>query len=272
MSVLDRFRYDDNEKRSFKVQKVAKKRVRKPKRSDVAGEQQYKDLQPSLDSNVDLVFVGFNPGILSSVEQHHYAHPTNLFWKLFNQSKLLVHIVESRYGSVEALISHSKGLLSELIVDNKSLVTAKNDYQLIEYHIGFTDLVLRCTRTALELSKEEKLANVPRLILEFQQSRPKFVVVIGKGIWECIVEYLAIEIGVKYKLTTKTFQWGRQSGVDEVYTKLLNKWEQLIGYPLHQYVFPNTSGLVTSLNYEQKLRLWLDLTSDVSGIEKERVE
>lgn len=210
-----------------------------------------KDLRPSLRPGIVVLFIGFNPGIESSLQQHHYAHFTNLFWKLFNRSHLLERVLEAS----DYTINPNDPLIKELL---EGKAKPEHDFKLIEYNVGFTDLVLRCTRSAQELTMSEKLQNVPRLLSEFKTSGSQNLVFIGKGIWEIVVKYVSQAMNVRFKLTKENFAWGPQTGAG-VYKQLIKKFHQLCGYEPKIYVFPNTSGLVTSLKYDDKEKLWLDL-------------
>ncbi|CAH2352332.1 hypothetical protein CLIB1423_06S03994 [[Candida] railenensis] len=217
----------------------------------------YKDLPPSLKTDLTLVFIGFNPGLQSSLTQHHYAHFSNLFWKLFNQSKLIYSVVD-----VETALENDTFLQSRTTGQEVSKFTAVDDYDLLDYGIGFTDMVLRCTKAIDELTKAEKLENVPRLFDELKAAKPKFLCFIGKGIWEVIVTYLN---GFKnFKL--KDFKWGVQkvSEAEGEYRRLLLSLQKHLGYDDYGlYIFPNTSGLVTSLKFHEKLELWNNLVKDI---------
>lgn len=216
------------------------------------------DLRPSLDENLVVVFIGFNPGIQSSIQQHHYAHHSNLFWKLFNQAEILLRVLEQLQ-----LLSED---YPQWIKDGVSVVKASDDFDLVKCRIGFTDLVLRCTKEALELSMEEKMANVPRLILEFSQTKVQNVVVVGKGIWEVVVKYVAQSIGRRFKLTKANFAWGQQKeSNDLIYAQILRALQRLIGHQCLIFVFPNTSGLVTTMKFDEKLRLWVQLGQNIKG-------
>lgn len=207
------------------------------------------DLQPMISDDITLLFVGFNPGVESSRQQHHYAHPTNLFWKLFNALDVLRKVLELRNLKVD-----TDQFLSLVFHEGKLTVGARNDDQLVPYGVGFTDLVLRCTKTAQELSKQEKLDNVPRLFSEFARSNAKWIVVIGKGIWEFIVKY----VNPSYRLTKENFQWGLQTGA------LVKEIHRQCGSHFNLYVFPNTSGLVALMKYPEKLALWEQLAASIT--------
>ncbi|OBA23530.1 DNA glycosylase [Metschnikowia bicuspidata var. bicuspidata NRRL YB-4993] len=212
-----------------------------------------KDLPPSVKPGLTLVFVGFNPGVESSKKQHHYAHPTNLFWKLFNALDILSVVLDIRNVSV---LAHGK-LISEIYCDGKSQARAEHDFKLLDLGIGFTDLVLRCTKQASELSLHEKAENVPRLLKEFEISQAPFIVFIGKGIWEVVCKYLV----PKHRLNAHNFSWGLQKDL-----LVMLRFNTFCLHRPEVYVFPNTSGLVALMKYPQKLDLWQNLVADMRKI------
>lgn len=211
---------------TVKVQKP-KAKIKKPTYGGL------KDLQPSIKPGLDLIFIGFNPGIESSRSQHHYAHHSNAFWKLFNEAKILEKSLRHQSRDIDPDDKLLKSLLKQC--------KAENDFQLVDYNIGFSDLVLRCTRSALELSMAEKLENVPRLLQEFKVAKPKKVAIIGKGIWDVFIKYLQEKSPIQYGLQPKSIV------------------EKLIDIDIEIYVFPSTSGLAASMSYQQKLSLWQGL-------------
>lgn len=209
------------------------------------------DLPPSIKPNILLVFVGFNPGVESSKQQHHYAHFTNLFWKLFNHLNLLRLVLHKQHMTM-----NGDKFLNELFnEDGTCNAAARHDNDLLDYGIGFTDLVLRCTKAAQELSMKEKIANVPRILSEFDTCQAPFIVIIGKGIWEIIVKYLL----PAHKLKKESFKWGFQDPVSPV----MKEFHRQCHYNPSVYVFPNTSGLVALMKWPQKLELWQDLVEDI---------
>lgn len=214
--------------------------------------QELQDLNPILRQDQKIMFIGYNPGVQSSIQQHHYAHPSNLFWKLFNNSKLIFKVMGDK----------TDPFIQSVIRNGVSTVKAEHDTELINYGIGFTDLVLRCTKSADELTIQEKLANVPRLVQEFQYSGSTFLVFIGKGIWEVFVKHFANKYGISVKLTKDFFTWGKQEVHKGSYGELLAKIQGEVGNKCI-YVFPNTSGLVATPKYPEKLALWKDLVNDI---------
>lgn len=221
------------------------------------------DLRPSLSTQMTILFIGDNPGVQSSIQQHHYAHHSNLFWKLFNRSEILERVVAERIksGIANSQLSDDK-LLCDLITQECS---AKDDFDLITYGIGFTGLSPRCTTTASQLTSKEKLAGIPRLLKDIEFSKPKHAAVIGKAIWETIVKYYCLKLGMKFiKLSKDNFKWGKvEVGSDERYNSIIELLYSQLPSGTAIYVFPNTSGLVASLSFQEKLQLWQNLAGNI---------
>jgi TDG/mug DNA glycosylase family protein len=141
----------------------------------------YAHLSPLPDllvADLRLVFVGFNPGIRSAEVGHRFAHHTNSFWKLLNES-----------GLVDVAL------------------TFMDDVRMPESHgIGFTELVMRPTRGIEEVPPHEMRSNVPRLLAVLKQYRPKVVCFVGKGIWDSVSK----ASGVRSQRSKKKFEWGLQ--------------------------------------------------------------
>lgn len=117
-------------------------------------------LAPLLEPGLNIVFVGFNPGIKSGETGHHYAHPSNRFWKYLFWSGF-----------------------------TPKLHTPNEDVKLPHlYRIGFTDLVARSTKGIQQLTKEEMIGGVSGLNQRIAEVSPKAVCLVGKGIWEAMAK------------------------------------------------------------------------------------
>ncbi|EAL20064.1 hypothetical protein CNBF3900 [Cryptococcus deneoformans B-3501A] len=134
-----------------------KKGIKKPR--GYAAPEMYEHLRPLNDLLVkgqDLVFCGINPGKMSSTLGHHFAHPTNKFWKALYQS----------------------GLTSRLM-------SPTEDYKVVdEYNYGLTNLVGRPTSEQSELSTLEMKLNTINLLQKFIKYQPSVVCFVGKKIWD----------------------------------------------------------------------------------------
>lgn len=108
-----------------------------------------------LDKNLDILFVGFNPSILSGETGHHFASPNNRFWKILFESGL----TPSLFQSVE-------------------------DYKLLELGYGLTNIVERPTKSADEITKGEYRQGAETLKKKIMLYNPNYVCFVGKGVYK----------------------------------------------------------------------------------------
>ncbi|KAI9708356.1 MAG: hypothetical protein M1820_004060 [Bogoriella megaspora] len=133
--------------------------TKRRKSSKYAPPSTYSHLAPLTDiltPNLITVFIGTNPGIMTSTAGHAYAHPSNLFWRLLHSSGLT-----------------SRRLSPEEDVDLPRL-----------YAMGNTNIIDRPSRNAGELSQKEYVAGAGVLEEKIAKWRPESVCMVGKGIWE----------------------------------------------------------------------------------------
>ncbi|PLR98756.1 mismatch-specific DNA-glycosylase [Bacillus sp. T33-2] len=114
-----------------------------------------KPISDHLKENLDILFVGFNPGIQSSESGHHYANPSNRFWKILFEAGL----TPRKYG-------------------------AEEDYKLLELGYGLTNIVSRPSRTADEITKEEYKQGRQLLKEKIRVFQPGIVCFVGKGVYQ----------------------------------------------------------------------------------------
>lgn len=96
--------------------------------------------------DLEILFVGINPGLKSARVGHYYAGPGNMFWKCLHQS----------------------GLTPELLRPDE-------DVRLLQYHIGITDCVKRASQMASEVRKSEFRESAPVLIAKIEAYQPRIV-------------------------------------------------------------------------------------------------
>jgi thymine-DNA glycosylase len=99
--------------------------------------------------------VGINPGLFAAFKGHHYAGPGNHFWKCLYLSGLT---------SVQ--------------------MTAEEDYKLMQYGIGFTNMVQRPTKGSADLTRKEIKEGSKILLEKIRKFQPKIAVFNGKLIFE----------------------------------------------------------------------------------------
>lgn len=114
-----------------------------------------RDFPDYLKRDLKIVFIGFNPGIKSFKTGHHYAHPTNKFYKLLNDSGLTYR-----------------------------LFTPEEDYKLLELGYGLTNIVQRPTRSAEEITKADYIQGREILLKKLKKYRPKVACFTGIGVYK----------------------------------------------------------------------------------------
>ncbi len=107
-----------------------------------------------IDFNLKILFIGFNPGIRSAQTGHHFAGPSNRFWRLLYDS----------------------GLTNEKIKPN-------DDQTLLSYRYGITNIVSRPTRTATEITKPEYELGRIELKKKLSIYKPKYACYVGIGVY-----------------------------------------------------------------------------------------
>lgn len=130
-----------------------------------------------LAEDLNVMFVGINPGLTSAAKRHHYAGPTNHFWPCLSTSGLV-----------------------------DKVVTFKDDQDLPSlYKLGFTNLTARTTRTASELTLAEQREGIPILNSKIECLRPRIACFIGKGIYEIYSKEKCKKMGLQDE--SKAIPW-----------------------------------------------------------------
>lgn len=106
---------------------------------------------------VDVLFVGINPGVRSALTGHHFAGPSNRFWKLLYESRLV-----------------------------PEPVTFEDDDRLPEWGLGITNLVARPTPGVADLSRAELRAGRAALERKILRHRPRMVAAVGIMVYRAL--------------------------------------------------------------------------------------
>ena len=105
-----------------------------------------------------ILFVGINPGVRSAQTGHHFAGPSNRFWKLLYDARLV-----------------------------PERVTHKDDDRLPEWGMGVTNLVPRPSPGIDSLKPAEYIAGWPILEQKIDTYRPAVVALVGVTLWRAIL-------------------------------------------------------------------------------------
>ena len=108
-----------------------------------------------------ILFVGINPGVRSAAVGHHFAGPSNRFWKLLFDSRL---------------------------VDEP--LTYKEDWRLPEWRLGLTNIIGRSSLGIGELSPAEYRAGLSALERKIRRHRPGTIAFLGVTIYRMLFPHL----------------------------------------------------------------------------------
>ncbi len=128
--------------------------------------------------DLDVLFCGINPGLYTAAVGHHFARPGNRFWPAIHQA-----------GFTPRLISPF------------------DEHLLLEWGLGITNMVMRATATADQLTAEELLAGAKALTKKILKYRPRFAAMIGVGAYRCAFERKAAAVGLQEETIGETKLW-----------------------------------------------------------------
>jgi len=109
-----------------------------------------------------ILFVGINPGLRSAQLGHHFAGPGNPFWRLL----------------------HAAGIVPESL-------SFERDRDLACYGLALTNLCPRPTRSATELTPQEKARGARALAAKVARLKPSVVSFVGLTVYQqCVKDRL----------------------------------------------------------------------------------
>ena len=134
-------------------------------------------LTDRIEPGVRLLLIGINPGVTSALTGHHFAGPTNRFWRLL----------------------HESGIVPEPI-------THEDDIRLPEWGIGMTNLIPRPSPGIDVLKPSEYIDGWRVLERKIGKFRPKIVAFVGvtmyRALWKTLGHTDAPEITPGFQKAT----------------------------------------------------------------------
>ena len=131
-----------------------------------------------LAQNLKVVFCGINPGLHSASVGHHFAHPSNRFWRTLHLSGFTPHQLEPT-----------------------------QDRSLPQYGLGLTNIVERPSAAAAELSTGELIQGRTRLIEKIESFMPLFLAILGLGAYRKAFEQPHSKVGQQPQLLGRARVW-----------------------------------------------------------------
>jgi TDG/mug DNA glycosylase family protein len=155
-----------------------------------------------------VLFCGINPGLYTAAVGHHFARPGNRFWPAL----------------------FAAGFTARL-------VSPFDERELLERGFGVTNVVMRATATADQLTREELQAGGKRLRAKVRRYKPAFLAVLGLGAYRAAWNKPKAVIGRQDERIDETVVW----------------------------VLPNPSGLNAHYQAKDLARVFGELKAAVDG-------
>lgn len=127
---------------------------------------------------LDILFCGINPGLFTAATGRHFGRPGNRFWPALHQA-----------GFTPRLFSPWEGPA------------------LLPLGLGITNMVMRTTATAAELSPEEYVEGQRRLVALVAQYRPRVVAFLGIGAYRSAFGRKRAALGLQPETIGATASW-----------------------------------------------------------------
>ena len=137
-----------------------------------------KPLPDVVAEDLDILFCGINPSLMSAARGHHFARPGNRFWPAL----------------------HLAGLTPRRLAPDE-------DRELLRYGIGVTNVVARPTRAAAELGIAELREGAAALGELVSRYRPRVVAVLGITAWRTAFERPKAVLGLQPELVGGVETW-----------------------------------------------------------------
>jgi TDG/mug DNA glycosylase family protein len=153
-----------------------------------------------------ILFCGINPGLYTAAVGHHFARPGNRFWPALYAAGFTEH-----------------------------LLSPFDERELLKSSYGITNVVMRASAAADELSREELREGGKRLAAKVRRYRPRALAILGLGAYRVAWEQPKAIIGRQEETIGETIIW----------------------------VLPNPSGLNAHYQAKELGRLFLELKSAV---------
>jgi TDG/mug DNA glycosylase family protein len=137
-----------------------------------------KTVRDVIATGLRILFCGINPGLYTAAVGHHFARPGNRFWPALFAA------------------GFSDRLLSPF-----------DERELLACGFGITNVVMRATATADQLSRAELSEGGKRLAAKIRRYQPEFLAVLGVGAYRAAFGNAKAIIGEQETTIGKTRVW-----------------------------------------------------------------
>lgn len=137
-----------------------------------------KTVRDVIAPNLRVLFCGINPGLYTAAVGHHFARPGNRFWPAL----------------------HAGGF-TDLVL------SPFDERELLKSGYGITNVVMRTTATADQLTREEIIAGGEQLRAKVLRYQPRVLAVLGVGAYRTAFNRPKATIGRQPETIGNTILW-----------------------------------------------------------------
>lgn len=131
-----------------------------------------------MTADLAVVFCGINPGLYSAATGCHFARPGNRFWPALHRSGF-----------------------------TPQQMRPQDQFELLAYNLGITNLVDRATARADELSAAELAEGGPNMERKMRRWTPRWLAVLGLGAYRTAFADRTATVGVQDRTIGATRLW-----------------------------------------------------------------
>lgn len=176
-----------------------------------------------------MLFVGINPGVRSAQTGHHFAGPSNRFWKLLTEARLV-----------------------------PDPIGFEQDDRLPEWGLGITNLIARPTPGINDLKPAEYVAGWRLLEQKIAQHRPAVVAMVGVTAYRAVLPLMEPDPGAVVRRARRA--------VADPESVVGLRPEMVHGARL--FVLPNPSGRNANFSYAEMLDAFTALARYVRRLQR----
>lgn len=137
-----------------------------------------KTVRDVIAPNLRVLFCGINPGLYTAAVGHHFARPGNRFWPAL----------------------HAGGFTDRVL-------SPFDERELLKSGYGITNVVMRTTATADQLTREEIIAGGEQLRAKVLRYQPRVLAVLGVGAYRTAFNQPKATIGRQPENIGATILW-----------------------------------------------------------------
>ena len=137
-----------------------------------------KTVRDVIAPNLRVLFCGINPGLYTAAVGHHFARPGNRFWPALHAG------------------GFTRGLLSPF-----------DERELLKSGYGITNVVMRTTASADQLTREEIIAGGEQLRAKVLRYKPRVLAVLGVGAYRTAFNRPKAAVGQQTETIGETILW-----------------------------------------------------------------